>query len=370
MNEPDSSNRPSEPATQTGSAFQAPEALISGIILGFVGLGLILLLLRASDIEWTWKYWGSSDGNFDRSVIFRNFGLLILALIALPLAVWRSWVAHQQARIANKQHLLSEKGLIIDRFQRGAQMLESDELSVRLAGIYALRELVKSDPNETYIMVQDLLFDFVRERSKARAPDKNKEYPAFPPDLQKALEAASVLRECTPLGTEMESLANWKPNLEHANLARVSLSELNLFNAILYRANLCKALIYNTDLTNAALIRVNMSHVSMSEAKLIGAELRSINFSEAVLFNVNFSDCRLSIINLSGAYVFKPILNNSKFHALWAFKDNPPEPTTDDFTAEIVTRNTDEAWETFINRMINERPDLRWSIRMRSFEPI
>ncbi|MBG6158374.1 hypothetical protein IWQ52_004149 [Labrenzia sp. EL_159] len=53
MNEPDPSDRPSELATQTESGFRAPEALVSGIVLGFVGLGLILLLLRASDIEWT-----------------------------------------------------------------------------------------------------------------------------------------------------------------------------------------------------------------------------------------------------------------------------------------------------------------------------
>lgn len=344
MNEPDPSDSSSDSATQTTSGFRAPEALISGIILGFAGLGLILLLLQASDIKWSWEYWGSSDGVFDRSVIFRNFGLLILALIALPLAIWRSWVAHQQARIANKQHLLSEKGLVIDRYQKGAQMLESTELSVRLAGIYALRELATSDPDETYLLVLDLLCDFVRERSKTRVksvspvPSRSAaDFGPFPPDLQKALETISWIRNKVPAEVLLEPL-DWRPDLAEANLFNAQLDEFNLTKANLYRANLSNADLTEANLTNAILseadlsksnlLRVNLSMAEMYEVDLrcaflcvanlrsvhlIGSDASGVNLTHADLSNASLVDSDFSDAILLSSILIKADLSRTRF---------------------------------------------------------
>ena len=309
MPAPDPETEPTPNSASEKTGFRAPEALITGMLLGFVGLGLLLIVIRGTDIEWSWAYWGSNDGTFDRSVIFRNFGLLILALIALPLAIWRSLIAHNQARIASKQHHLSEKGLIIDRFQKGAQMLESNEFSVRLAGIYALKELVKSDPDDTYIMVLDLLYDFVRERSKNRKPNfakvskdnPNPSYGPFPPDLQKALETASWLRDNITLRNQLDHADTWSPDLRQANLSGASLPYLNLSHADLKNANLSRIILLEAKLPGARLSFAQLTNAQLYKTDLSCAYLLRANLMNAVLMNTNLNSANLVQTNLTRA---------------------------------------------------------------------
>ncbi len=390
MNEFDPADRQSEPVTQTESGFKAPEALVSGIVLGFVGLGLMLLLLRANDIEWTWEYWGSNDGIYDRSVIFRNFGLLFLALIALHLAVWRSWVAHQQARIANKQHLLSEVGLMIDRFQRGAQMLESDELSVRLAGIYALRELAASDPDETYLLVLDLLCDFVRENSKAREVinEGKSQYAPLPHDQQKALENVSLLRKTVRRAKQLEQRSNWRPDFRFALFERTDLTSLNLSGANLRGANLANSKLDNANLTDAILRTADLSGITCRWTKLNGANLREADltdafFEEAILeranlgfanlnkavfgqtslenaslFSANLANAKLERTELSGTRFDFADLQNCKFVETWFYEKSMPGGLPVHLACQVGKRKEGEGWGEFADRMLLFWPDV------------
>jgi uncharacterized protein YjbI with pentapeptide repeats len=312
MTPPDDNQRPTP---GSGDGFKAPEALITGMFLGPLAVALLALVLSKTGLEWTWEYWGSSNGTFDRSVIFRNFGLLTLALIALPLAVWRSWTAHKQARSANRQTELAEKGLIIDRYQKGAQMLESSELSVRLAGIYALRELVWSDPAETYFLVLDLLYDFVRERSNDRKPcldtvshaRPDPGYGIFPPDLQKAIETASRLRNSVPNGVEEEIRKSWFADLTGANLTDAVLENANLKRARLTAAQLTRAEMTGIDLTNADLVGADLRR-----AILEGAVLREVDFGGANLSEADLSNANLKDADLFEAIFFAAELNGAK----------------------------------------------------------
>ena len=65
------------------------------------------------------------------------------------LAIWRSTVAERQSATA-------QQGLLNERYQKGAEMLGSDVLSVRLGGIYALERLAAEDPNQYHILVMKL----------------------------------------------------------------------------------------------------------------------------------------------------------------------------------------------------------------------
>ena len=100
------------------------------------------------------------------STTVRNLGLLIAGLIALPLAIWRSWVAQRQADTA--QH-----NLLNERYRQGAEMLDSEILSVRLGGIYALQRLAADNPKHYHIQIMQLLCAFVRHPPAVEA-DKNK----------------------------------------------------------------------------------------------------------------------------------------------------------------------------------------------------
>lgn len=285
----------------------------------------------------------------------RNIGLVLLGLIGLPLAIWRSWLAHkqtqtglqqaetalEQTRIANKQAETAERGLIIDRYQKGALMLESDELSVRIAGVFALRDLALSDPDETYFLVLDVLYAFVRENSKERLPltpskkakadeKSSVKYTEFAADLTAALEAASHLR-ATVDGAGIRELSRiWKPNLISANLFGVELHYANLSGADLSHANL----------SGADLFEANLSGADLSEANLFGAKLRIINLSGAELIAAKLDDKTLLI-------------------RIWAFEDTPPRDMPVRVAKAIAYRKRDEDWRYFSARIDREPPELK-----------
>lgn len=432
MTEPFASNSPVAPPPPSDvnspqdAGFEPSAALVAGAFLGFVGAGLVALIVANTGLEWTWTYWGDSNGNFNRSTIFRNFGLLALAILGLSLAIWRSILAHQQTRISIKQTDLTEKGLIIDRYQKGAQMLESTELSVRLAGIYALRELVTSDPEETYVLVQSLLCDFVREKSKNRKPDFSEitrefQKPNFgkcPVDLEVAANVIAKLRSTIEASTRLEANNNWRPNLHRANLEEASLiganfseailSEANLTNAdlkganltnvdmeetnLLYanltNANLRKATLEHADLSFASLRNADLSEANLHSADLVDGDLTDADFSEADLNGANLtkaffsgailSETNLSQANLSGAQLLKTFfhkvhlsdanltnlqLHNPQIEKIWSIEGLPPKSAPKKFVSALAVQKNFENWPDFVDRIMREQPELGWTVQ-------
>ena len=126
----------------------------------------------------TWAWWSTN------AEILRNLGLLVVAAIGLPLAIWRTWVAHQQAKASlvqantsqaqlegNQQQLkLLEARQETDRFQQAAEMLGSDDQVVRLGGIYALRALSDTYPRAYGATVSDLCWSIVVVARRAYMP--------------------------------------------------------------------------------------------------------------------------------------------------------------------------------------------------------
>ena len=103
----------------------------------------------------SWLFWGQLHGEDESgSTTIRNIALILAAPIALVLAIWRSIVAERQAET-------NQRGLLNERYQKGAEMLGSGVLSVRLGGIYALRRLAEEHP-EYHIQIMGLFCAFVR----------------------------------------------------------------------------------------------------------------------------------------------------------------------------------------------------------------
>src|SRR5262249_15657542 len=156
--------------------------------------------------ERTYRDGKLAETKIDRAKIIQQLGLLVLAVPALLFAVWRSWTAHQQARAALEQARiaadnakLAERGQHVDRYQKAAAMLDSEQLSVRRAAIYALRELALSDPEGHLALTRRLLCAFARDRSielrrshlerEARRETGADRRPDAPEDVRDAVEA-------------------------------------------------------------------------------------------------------------------------------------------------------------------------------------
>ena len=98
----------------------------------------------------SWRYWEELHGNQDSlSTTIRNLGLVVGGIEAILLAAWRSFVAQRQAVAAQRQADTSQQGLLNEHYQRGAEMLGSEVLPVRLGGIYDLERLAESTQSDT-----------------------------------------------------------------------------------------------------------------------------------------------------------------------------------------------------------------------------
>ena len=94
----------------------------------------VALFCVMSIIAWAlWDVWlhPKSTTSVSNSETLRNVGLLIAGVLAIVFAGWRAWVAERQADAARGQTETAQKGLLNERYQRGAQMLGSHVLAVR-----------------------------------------------------------------------------------------------------------------------------------------------------------------------------------------------------------------------------------------------
>ncbi|WP_208980208.1 pentapeptide repeat-containing protein [Roseibium suaedae] len=316
------------------------------------------LIVANQNVEWTWQYWGehtvNQDGitatRFDRSAISRNFFLGFLAVVGLGLAIWRSWLSYLQTRTGLRQAATAERGLIIDRYQKGALMLESEELTVRLAGVYALRDLALSDPDETYILVLDVLTGFVRERTQKdiiredgilsdatpKAPPKAR----FAPDLQEAIDAVSHIRNKVSDAILIEREAQWSLRIINSNLRHINLSYKNLTNGVFAGSIFDKAFILCADFSNCRLVNASFWGATVIATDISGANLKDVTMSAHTTFKV------------------------------WAYEDNLPQDVPEELRKAIPLRHRSEPWGDFVNRAIKEWPDANWETYLKSFPPI
>lgn len=129
--------------------------------------------------------------------------LVIAGLVGLPLAIWRSWTAHQQAKTGQKQLegfqtqvRLLEAGAEADRLQKGVELLEADKLIVRIAGVAILRRIAV-EPSHTFCSEAFRVLNAFAKTSSAAQPEfnRNDDDTKSPEDLVEAFKALIAARE-------------------------------------------------------------------------------------------------------------------------------------------------------------------------------
>ena len=267
---------------------------------------IVLVLVVGSVLSWVfWDYLHDEQESLSSTV--RNLGLVIGAVVAALLAVWRSRVAERQANAAHRQVEAAQKGLLNERYQQGAEMLGSKELSVRLGGIYALQRLAKERPDQYHIQIMRLLCAFVRH------PTKHEEIEIIRnlrQDIQAALYAIS---DCHKSQLHIESDEDYRLGLENSDmsygvLANLDLSKAqflgaNLSHAFLIRANLPGADLSQTNLQSTNLTYATLMDASIWSSDLTDADLRRANLCRANLVGLDLSQCKLGGVILSHALI-------------------------------------------------------------------
>lgn len=307
-----------------------------------------------SVLFWDWLSAGESG-----STAVRNVGLVIAAVIALPLAVWRSMVAERQADTARTQAETAERGLLNERYQKGAEMLGSEVLSVRLGGIYALQRLAEENPKQYHIQVMRLFCGFVRHPVgnyvAAEEPIRGEPLTASAEfnvgwdksgeedkqgithtegdkidlqnrvreDVQAIMEAIGTRNE---VQIKLERESKYVPKLSRADLRSLRLGDANLSGVELVEANLSDAVLLKVDFSNAKLYEANLSGVNLAGANLSNTLLFHADLSSASAIGTNFSNAHLLSANLNqaeliGANLTGTVLTHANLAGAIFYKD-------------------------------------------------
>ena len=151
-------------------------------VWGRVAAWVVFVLIAAS--AFSIKFWDYLSEGESSSATIRNIFLAVAATIGLPLAIWRGAVADRQARAAHlqvetsqRQSGTAQQGLFNERYQKGAEMLGSAVLSVRLGGIYALARLADEHPEKYHVPIIQLFCTYARnptESEGGQAKPKNR----------------------------------------------------------------------------------------------------------------------------------------------------------------------------------------------------
>ena len=257
-----------------------------GAVVVALVVGLVSITCYIVGSSWHWL-----TGSDAPAATIRNLGVVLASIIALPLAVWRSMVAHRQAEI-------QRRGLLNERYQRGADMLGDQALSVRLGGVYALERLADEHAGDYHIQVMSVFSAFVRyppDENIGRGKNRrNLEPKGIREDVRAILDSwrrrgddrvkteAQVEYRLDLRGADLGGACLEGTALEAADMSHTDLSGANL-----KRAKLREAVFVDAKMSGAQLIKTDLTR-----ARFDGADLNGANFEGAILANADLTGAR------------------------------------------------------------------------------
>ena len=254
-------------------------------------------------------FWDSWRGEESGSTAIRNLVLVIAAIVALPLAIWRSKVAERQAATAQHQSEIAQRGLLNERYQKGAEMLGSELLAVRLGGIYALDRLGAECPSDYHVQIMKLFGAFVIAQTGDEAParvitegenggrkSKQRAVPWLGQDVQEAIRLI-VRRDQKRIALERKE--GLRLNLSHASLVGLTLRDANFSNVDFTKANLSRMQLWDSRFSGTVLPGANLEGADLTRAYLQDADMRRANLTGASLVGANLRNADLGLVNLA-----------------------------------------------------------------------
>ena len=258
---------------------------------------------------------GSPESN---STTLRNVGLLIGGLLALVFALWRSLVAGHQAdtsrrqaevaqsqiEIAQQQAKVAQQSLLHERYQKGAEMLSSEILSVRLGGIYALQRLLEEDPDQYYLQIMELFCAFIRFPTKSEnAEGQLNSHPyGWPLEPREDINPiVDIIRTRSEKLIALEKKGDFTLKLHQSEMPRANFISADLSRATMRDTNLHAAFLEKADLSGTNLPRSDLSQAHLKEARLSSATLWRVNLAGAELWGADMTGAILNDANVSGA---------------------------------------------------------------------
>lgn len=287
-----------------------PRALarvIAGTLLGLLvaAVGAVAVFVLPVHLAPRSAFTNTGDAvraqNDVRGVLVQVVGGMVLLLGAY--ATWRQVqlsreglrqsldATNAQLKAAQGQLAVAQESQLTQRFTQAVDQLGSEQIVVRMGGIYALERLARNSAADAG-MVAELLCAYIRQHAPLLdADDQVPEHMELrAADVRAALH---VLKKGTmlPEGDEPLRLLGTdlrKAGLDYAQLARVDLEGANLRWAWLRWARLESADLSHTDLRNAHLDGASLVGAELNDAQLQGAHLQGASLQGADITGARF----------------------------------------------------------------------------------
>lgn len=263
----------------------------------------LFLCIGGMFVIWSWLQDGSSASE-SNSTIIRNISLVVGGVVAFVFTIWRTVVAERQADAAQRQAdaalqqaKIAHQSLLNERYQRSAEMLGSKDLSVRIGGIYALKQLAKDSPWRFHVEVMRVFAAFVRlptEDPRIKFVTEgdvgqDNQIRKIRADVEAVMQAIGY-RSSEGIALEQ----NEKPSVLYLRDAVLNHLEVD-------HANFSRGWLTNVNLSDAKLPHVILSGARLRLANFTRANLTQANLSRAKFWGADMTEAVLSDANLSGA---------------------------------------------------------------------
>ena len=257
--------------------------------------GTLVAVILIATVVLTWIFWTElTEEMGELSTTLRNIGILSGGAIAIVLTIWRSSTSERQTDISQQQVTIAQESLLNQRYERGAEMLGSKTLTVRIGGIYALANLANEQPKRYHIPCIESLCAFVRHPHEGFmdpsviVDNDPSQRPVVRGDIQAAMKA---IVERNENGIAIERERQFQPDLSNADLRGVILPGTNLERVILTGAKL----------DHAQLQGAKLQHADLRSATLTHAYLRGADLNPAILSGSDLSDAEAKSTHMSGS---------------------------------------------------------------------
>ncbi|MDJ0728946.1 MAG: pentapeptide repeat-containing protein [Crocosphaera sp.] len=273
----------------------------------------ILSLEMSLDSETFYELRGKGFESIVNSLQFLATGFGGVAILSnVYYAAKRATAMEKTAQAAEKNVEVVQNSQITERFTKAVEQLGSDNLSIRLGGIYALEKIAQDAPETYHWTIMEILCAFIRnhELSISKKEIKQEKTIQKNRDLQAALmvigrrntkyDSEKSLLDLRGSNLSFTQLDNDNYNFSKAvfyecNFTGIKWNKVHLQAAFLNYSDLTNALFYYCDLTGA-----NLEAITITKAKFNSSNLQKANFEATKTFGeAGFRKANLEGTNFS-----------------------------------------------------------------------
>jgi uncharacterized protein YjbI with pentapeptide repeats len=209
---------------------------------------------------------------------YRSLGLILAAVIGLPLAIWRSFIAQQQARSAEEQARIAAENHLAETYTKAIDQIGNEKEAIQLGGLYALEKIVYSN-SEYHSQIMEVLCAFVRLHASLSIKNGNEGESVEEKNFQ--LPKEIIQTALTIIGRRNKNF--WDISFGGKPIFEIDLKSLDLRKVNLKGANLSGSNFEGANLGGANLTDVNLRYANLIEANLEDADIKGGDFNEAII---------------------------------------------------------------------------------------